>query len=122
MLVTFESLLTEIDVSGAELTLWIEQHWVLPVEDEGTYLFDDADVARVHLIAELRRDMGVNEEAMPVVLRLLDQVYSLRRALADMTAAIKTLPKDARDQLEAELRKASEAVSPDEERSGSGHN
>jgi len=108
MLVTFDNLLNEIEVSGAELTLWIEQHWVLPVEDEGSYLFDDADVARVRLIAELRRDMGVNEEAIPVVLRLLDQVYSLRRALADMTAAIKTLPADARSQLEAELRKASD--------------
>jgi len=116
MLVTFDDLLTEIEVSGAELTLWIEQNWVLPVEEEGRFLFDDSDVARVRLIVELRRDMGVNEEAMPVVLRLLDQVYSLRRALADLNAAIKTLPEKARSQLEAELRKATEAAgAPDEE-------
>jgi chaperone modulatory protein CbpM len=110
MLVSFEEVISEIEVSGDELNIWIEQNWVLPVEEEGRYLFDSTDVARVRLIAELRRDMGVNEEAMPVVLRLLDQVYGLRRALADLTAAIKHLPEDARSQLETELRKASEAA------------
>lgn len=110
MLMAFEDVVSEIEVGAAELTIWIEQHWVLPVEEDGNFLFDSTDVARCRLIAELRRDMGVNEEAMPVVLRLLDQVYGLRRALADLTAAIKLLPKDARDQLETELRKATEAA------------
>ena len=114
MLLTFEEVTSEIEISGAELSIWIEQHWVLPVEEEGRFFFDSTDVARVRLIAELRRDLGVNEEAMPVVLRLLDQVYNLRRALADLTAAIKHLPEDARGQLEAELRKASEAAAPDD--------
>jgi chaperone modulatory protein CbpM len=116
MLVIFEDVVKEVEISGAELTVWIEQNWVLPVEKDGRYLFDSTDVARVRLIAELRRDMGVNEEAMPVVLRLLDQVYGLRRALADLTAAIKSLPEDARGQLQAALHKASEAAGvPDED-------
>jgi len=115
MLVTFDEIITEVGIGGAELTIWIEQNWVLPVEEDRKYLFDSADVARVRLIADLRRDMGVNEEAMPVVLRLLDQVYSLRHALAGLTAAIKGLPEDARNQLEAELRKASEAAGTGEE-------
>jgi hypothetical protein len=34
-----------------------------------------------------------------VVLRLLDQVYSLRRALADLNEAIQELPESAQDQL-----------------------
>jgi len=117
MLMAFEDVISEIEVGAAELTIWIEQHWVLPVEEDGNFLFDSTDVARCRLIAELRRDMGVNEEAMPVVLRLLDQVYGLRRALADLTAAIKHLPKDARDQLETELRKASEAAGMADEES-----
>jgi len=115
MLVTFEDVVSQVEIGGAELTIWIEQNWVLPVEKEGTYFFDTTDVARVRLIAELRRDMGVNEEAMPVVLRLLDQVYSLRHALAGLTAAIKNLPEDARNQLETELRKAGEAAGTGDE-------
>ena len=110
MLITFEEVVSEVEISGAELTIWIEQNWVLPDEKEGNFFFDSTDVARVRLITELRRDMGVNEEAMPVVLRLLDQVYSLRHALANLTAAIKGLPEDARGQLESALRKATEAA------------
>ncbi len=107
MLATFEQVLVEIEVESADLTAWVEQNWVLPVVEDGRFLFDTTDVARVRLIAELSRDMGVNEEAMPIVLRLLDQIYSLRRALSDLNQAIKALPEAARDQLEADLRRRS---------------
>ena len=117
MLATFEQVLVEIEVEDADLTTWVEQNWVLPVVEDGRYLFDSADVARVRLIAELNRDMGVNEEAMPIVLRLLDQIYSLRRALSDLNAAIKALPEAARDQLEADLRRRS--AGPDSAKSDS---
>jgi chaperone modulatory protein CbpM len=76
---------------------------VLPVEENGDFFFDEADVARVRLIAELRNDLGVNEDAIPVVLRLLDQVYSLRRALAELNEAIQALPESAQAQLRDHL-------------------
>jgi chaperone modulatory protein CbpM len=44
------------------------------------------DVERVRLILELRDVMQVNEEALPVVLSLLDQLYALRRRLRDLGA------------------------------------
>jgi chaperone modulatory protein CbpM len=107
MLVTFEAVAAEIQVDKAELAAWIEQSWVLPVEEKGRFLFDEADVARVRLIAELHRDLGVNEEAVPVVLRLLDQVYTLRKALDDLNTAIQALPEAFRQQLKSELSKVS---------------
>ena len=107
MLISFEQVVAEIQVSQGELTAWIERSWVLPVSDDGTYFFDDADLARARLIAELHRDLGVNEEAMPVVLRLLDQVYGLRRTLDGLQRAITALPDEAREQLHAELNKLS---------------
>ncbi len=110
MLATFEQVLAEIKVDKAELAVWIEQNWILPVEEDGRYLFDDADMARVRLIAELRRDLGVNEEAVPVVLRLLDQVYALRKALADLNTAIRALPEDVRVQLKSELSNLPESM------------
>ena len=103
MLVSFEEVVAEIQVSQGELTAWIKRSWVLPVEQGGRYFFDDADLARARLIAELHHDLEVNEEAMPVVLRLLDQVYELRRTLSDLNRAIQALPEDARDTLRDEL-------------------
>jgi hypothetical protein len=74
MIWTFQQVVMEMEVSEGEVTRWIEQSWVLPVEEDGKLLFDDIDRARIQLIVELRRDLEVNEEAIPVVLRLLDQV------------------------------------------------
>jgi chaperone modulatory protein CbpM len=105
MLQTIEEVVAEIEVSQIEVVTWIERRWVLPVEQEGQYLFDEADRARVALIAELHRDLGVGEDAMPLVLRLLDQLYTLRRALGELQDAIKDLPEEARRELERRLHK-----------------
>ena len=99
-----ETVLAEIGVSRTELVGWIEQRWVLPKEESGGYLFDEIDLARAKLIVELRHDFDVNDEAMPVILQLLDQVYSLRRALGELESAIEHLPDDARRQLDELLR------------------
>ncbi len=44
---------------------------------------------------------------MPLVLRLLDQIYFLRRMLGELQDAIKELPDDSRAELERLLRKSS---------------
>lgn len=120
MLMAFEQVVAEIRVEGAELSAWIEQNWVLPVERDGEFLFDETDLARARLIAELRRDLGVNDEAMPVVLRLLDQIYSLRRSMTQLQAAIRQLSPEARTQLKDALaretgREAGREAGPDDD-------
>jgi len=99
MLLKFDEILVTLEIGASELSTWIDQHWVLPVEEGGDFYFDETDIARVRLIAELRNDLGVNEDAIPVVLRLLDQVYSLRRALTELNHAIQELPESAQAQL-----------------------
>ena len=103
MFATIEQVVAEIDISRAEITAWIDKRWVLASEEDGRYLFDEADLARIKLIAELHRDLGVNEEAMPLVLRLLDQIYSLRRVLSELHDAIEELPEEVRVELQTRL-------------------
>ncbi len=107
MLVTFEDVVADLDVTAADLEVWIERNWVLPVIEKDRYFFDQTDVARVRLIVELHQDLGVNDEAMPVVLRLLDQIYGLRKALSDLNGAIKDLPAPCRRELKQKLRSLS---------------
>ncbi len=108
MFATIEQVVAEIDVSRAEVTAWIDKRWVLASEEDGRYLFDEADLARIKLIAELHRDLDVNEEAMPLVLRLLDQIYSLRRVLGELHDAIEELPEEARIELQTRLSKSTD--------------
>ena len=52
---------------------FIEEHWIIPVDAEHKVL-DEEDVARVRLIWELKEEFGVNDEAVPLILHLVDQL------------------------------------------------
>ena len=69
------------DMPEAELVSWVERGWVQPDSTEAGWEFHEIDVARVRLLHDLRRDMDVGEDALPLVLSLLDQVYELRGTL-----------------------------------------
>ena len=67
-----------------DLQSWINEGHVRPERQGNDLTFTEIDVERVRLILELRDEMAVNEEALPVVLSLLDQLYELRRRLRAM--------------------------------------
>jgi chaperone modulatory protein CbpM len=94
----------ELALEGTVLRNWIEQRWIRPTLNDGEPLFDEADMARARLIAELRQDYNVSDEAMPVVLQLLDQVYALRKALNDLTQAIKACPSEVQEMISDKLK------------------
>lgn len=97
--------IAELDAEA--LQRWINQGWVLPNRDQTDVLFDPSDVARVRLICELHYDLSIEEDSMPVVLSLLDQLYATRRALGALMSAVGTLPDDVRAEIaEAVARKA----------------
>jgi chaperone modulatory protein CbpM len=104
MTFSIQQVTTEIGISETDLRLWIEQRWVLPAKREDTFFFDDVDLARARLIRELRVDLMVNEEAIPVVLSLLDQVHALRRALGSINAAIDKASPAAKSEIAALLK------------------
>ena len=99
-----DALIAEVrGLEEPELRRWIEERWVRPEAAAGAYMFREVDVARVRLILELRYELAIDEEAMPVVLQLLDQVYALRRRLKAMRAAVDAQPEDVRHALLAQL-------------------
>jgi chaperone modulatory protein CbpM len=92
------------DLDIAELSNWIERHWVIPdFDDSDSWIFAEVDVARVRLIYDLRRDLDIAEDMVPLMLSLLDQVYDLRCALKAVNRAIARQPREMRDAVYAEL-------------------
>ena len=89
-----------------DLRHWIAERWVRPESGAEGYVFHAVDVARVRLIRELRYELAIDEEAMPVVLQLLDQVYGLRRRLRRVRDAIAAQPDSVRQELLAQLEAA----------------
>ncbi len=83
-MITLEGVLIRIpDLPAPDLERWIVNDWVRPDGEAGSYAFQEIDVARIRLIQELRDQLEINDAALPLVLRLLDQLYDLRRSLRE---------------------------------------
>ena len=90
---TREDLLSTLPGLQAErLDLWVARAWVRP--DDGT-VFAEIDVARVRLIRELRDDLGIDDDSLPVVLSLIDQLYAARRQMRKLRRAVEEAAPDA---------------------------
>jgi chaperone modulatory protein CbpM len=97
---TMSELLVEIGtVEEREVRHWIAESWIHPEGGGAELRFTRTDVARVRLIRELRHDLAIEEESLPVVLSLLDQLYATRRRLRALSEAVAGEPAETRTRL-----------------------
>lgn len=68
-------------ISSEAVIHFIEEEWLIPFEKD-EYMFDEEDIARIKLIIELKEQFGVNEEAIPIILHLIDQLNIYQRNLS----------------------------------------
>ena len=104
-----EVVATVESVTLRRLRLWVRRGWVSPVTGKGGAQFDELDLARVRLLCELKDEMKVNDEAMPVVLSLLDQLYGLRREMKALAQAIDRQPEGVRRKVREAYRRTNES-------------
>src|SRR5216684_1496041 len=73
-MIVLEDLLNRLrELDRRELTRWVENRWVLPERRNETWIF---------------HEVAIDDEALPLVLGLLDQVYDLRRQLRRVCDAL----------------------------------
>jgi chaperone modulatory protein CbpM len=77
------------------LRVWVSQGWIRPAA-ETEQLFSEADMARAALIRDLEDELGFDEEQVPVLLNLIDQIHGLRVELKTLLEALDDLPEEAR--------------------------
>jgi chaperone modulatory protein CbpM len=88
-MITFAAVLARLPaLEEQRLRLWIAQDWVRPVQRGGELMFEDIDLARLHLILDLEDSLEVGEAAVPVVLSLLDQLHATRRRMRRLLDAL----------------------------------
>lgn len=104
---TMSELLAEIGtVEELEVRSWIAEAWVCAEGTGAEVRFTEADVARVRLICDLRHDLEIEEESLPVVLSLLDQLYATRRRLRALSEAVAAEPEETRARVLRTYREA----------------
>lgn len=78
---------TRLEVETLEV--WIKEEWLIPGQDTTGQEFSEADIARAHLIQDLKQDLGVNDEGIGVILNLIDQLHGLRRTMRDLLQTVR---------------------------------
>lgn len=73
---TLEEIIKCCGVESEIILHFVSHEWIRPIDSEKK-IFDEEDLARIQLIHELQVIMGVNDEAIPVVLHLIDQLNRL---------------------------------------------
>ena len=82
-------LMAQIEIE--ELDKWVAEGWLAPRQEESGEDFSDIDLARAHLIRDMF-GLGVNDESVPIILDLIDQVHGLRRVLRRLASQSSTAP------------------------------
>jgi len=95
----------------ADLDVWVRDSLVAPDREGEALRFSEMECARVRLICTLRYELEVEEDTLPLVLSLLDQLYEARGKLKALTAAVATQPQGVQDALMETMRQSREKAS-----------
>ncbi|MDF1607400.1 hypothetical protein PZ897_04355 [Hoeflea sp. YIM 152468] len=83
-----EVILLAPELTRDDLDRWIRDALIEAEPDPVEPMFTEIQYARVRLICTLRFDMDVEEETLPVVLGLLDQLHETRQRLHTLSQAV----------------------------------
>ena len=81
-------------INAKVLDEWVEAGWLIPDQIDTGRRYSEVDLARAHLVRDLR-DLGINDEGIPVILDLIDQIYGLRRMLRGLLSTIKAQQQES---------------------------
>jgi chaperone modulatory protein CbpM len=91
-------------LTAERLTTYIEIGIIMPIQGEAGPLFAPVDCARLQLICELEQSHELADEALEMVMSLIDQLYTSRADLQALGAAVDTQPVEVRESVLAAWR------------------
>lgn len=102
---TAEELIATIDeLTAPRLTHYVEMRVLRPVMSEQGQTFREIDRARAALLCDLTEDYGLDDDALSLVMRLLDEAHGLRGEMQALMSALAEEPDDARQRVIARIR------------------
>lgn len=87
-----------------QLTAFVEAEIVIPLRTETGLVFRQIDIVRLELLCELSESFSLDEDALGVVISLIDQLHAVRGELRDVLEAIEAEPEEVRRRIAVALR------------------
>lgn len=102
--------ITEADMVAAvplltrpRLHAWVEAEVVTPLPDSEGALFQEEDVARLTLACELCEEFALADDALALVMTLVDRLHGAEADLTALAQALAAEPEDVRRRVGALL-------------------
>ncbi len=99
-----ETLAVIDDLDADQLERYIASGVVVPVQSDEGPRFRELDLARLSLVVDLAQGYHLDEEALGLVLSLVDQVHGLKGDMRAMLDALAREPIETRTRLKAAIR------------------
>ena len=99
-----ETLSVVEDLDAEHLDRYIRAGVVVPVQSSSGPLFRELDLARLNLVVELTEGYHLDEEALAMVMSLVDQLHGLRGDMRAILDAVAREPAETRVRLKAAIR------------------
>ena len=93
-------------LTRARLTAFLRADLVSPPRSGGRPRFREIDLARMELLCELSDEFDLQEDALGVVISLIDQLHAARRDLRAVAEALDAEPAEVRHRVADALRRA----------------
>lgn len=99
-----ETLAVIDDLDADQLDRYILAGVVVPVQSADGPRFRELDLARLHLVVDLAQGYHLDEDAMGLVLSLVDQLHGLKGDMRAILDALAREPAETRTRLKAAIR------------------
>ena len=86
-------------LTATRLRAFVRADCVRPTETPEGPAFTDADLARLELLCELAEDFGLDEDALGIVVSLIDQLHGVRRELRGLALALSEEPPEVQERV-----------------------
>ena len=87
----------------ARLTRFLRAQVIFPAEARGRAVYRQVDIARMELLCDLCDDFELNDDALGMVMQLVDQLHGTRGDLAALLRALGEEPDDVRRRVQGRL-------------------
>ena len=89
-----------------QLISFINAEVVTPVHTEHGLVFSKVDLVRIELLCELSEQFDLDDDALGVVISLIDQLHGVRAELRTVLEVIETEPVDVQNRIGKALQYA----------------
>ena len=95
MIMNKQEFLTSAGLQVQTLEIWLDQRWLVPDQTSAEITFSETDVARAHLIRDLKSDFGVNDEGVDVISISSISSTACAEHLSNCTGILRSFPASA---------------------------